>query len=43
MMGLDDERRTLVDIVSTLCRVSADSLSDDDMVTLLDMIAEAIK
>lgn len=43
MLGLDAERRTLVDIASTLCRVSADSLSDADMVTLLDMIAEAVK
>lgn len=43
MLGLEIERMTLVSIVSTLYRVPIESLSEADMVTLLDMIAEAIK
>ena len=43
MLGLEAERMTLVDIASTLYRVSAESLWDTDMATLLDMIAEALK
>lgn len=43
MLGLESERMALVDIVATLYRVPIDSLADADMVTLLDMIAEAVK
>lgn len=34
---------TLIDIVSTLYRVPMESLADADMVTLIDMLTEAVK
>ena len=43
MLGLESELMALVDIVSTLYRVPADTLSDTDMVTLIDMLTEAVK
>ena len=43
MLGLEAERRTLADIVSTLYRVPIESLSEADMVTLIDMLTEAVK
>lgn len=43
MLGLESERMALADIVATLYRVPIESLADADMVTLIDMLTEAIK